>query len=93
MTVAVVAEDAAQLLEASLLVLAFDDGTLVDADANGELPLLARIDDLLNLFAVGFPVAMLLGFMVIFLNMGSLVENVSEFLVLSISAVSQLLEL
>ena len=54
---------------------------------------MSRAAPTLNLFAVGFPVAMLLGFMVIFLNMGVLVENVSSFLTISISAVSQLLEL
>ena len=54
---------------------------------------MSRAAPTLNLFAVGFPVAMLLGFTVIFLNMGVLVENVSSFLLLSISAVSQLLEM
>jgi len=54
---------------------------------------MSRAAPTLNLFAVGFPVAMLLGFTVIFLNMGVLVENVSNFLGLSISAVSQLLKL
>ena len=53
----------------------------------------SRAAPTLNLFAVGFPVAMLLGFAVIFLNMGVLVESVSRFLMLSISAISQLLEL
>jgi len=54
---------------------------------------MSRAAPTLNLFAVGFPVAMLLGFVVIFLNMGNLVENVSSFLALSISKASQLLEL
>ena len=54
---------------------------------------MSRAAPTLNLFAVGFPVAMLLGFMVIFLNMGVLVENVSNFLTISIAALSQLLEL
>ncbi len=54
---------------------------------------MSRAAPTLNLFAVGFPVAMLLGFMVIFLNMGVLVENVSNFLTLSIAAISSLLEL
>ncbi len=54
---------------------------------------MSRAAPTLNLFAVGFPVAMLLGFAVIFLNMGVLVENVSNFLMLSISAVSQMLQL
>ncbi len=38
---------------------------------------MSRAAPTLNLFAVGFPVAMLLGFVVIFLNMGGLQENVS----------------
>ena len=54
---------------------------------------MSRAAPTLNLFAVGFPVALLLGFAVIFLNMGVLVENVSNFLTLSISAISQLFEL
>ena len=40
----------------------------------------SRAAPTLNLFAVGFPVAMLLGFVVIFLSMGGLVENVSRYL-------------
>jgi flagellar biosynthesis protein FliR len=39
---------------------------------------MSRAAPTLNLFAVGFPVAMLLGFVVIFLSMGSLSENVSR---------------
>ena len=54
---------------------------------------MSRAAPTLNLFAVGFPVAMLLGFVVIFLNMGVLVENVSIFLDLSISKAWELLEL
>jgi len=54
---------------------------------------MSRAAPTLNLFAVGFPVAMLLGFTVIFLNMEVLVENVSIFLNQSISALSRLLEL
>ncbi len=54
---------------------------------------MSRAAPTLNLFAVGFPVSMLLGFTVIFLNMGVLVENMSNFLILSISAISQLFEL
>lgn len=54
---------------------------------------MSRAAPTLNLFAVGFPVAMLSGFAVIFLNMGVLVENISNFLTLSISAISQLFEL
>lgn len=37
---------------------------------------MSRAAPTLNLFAVGFPVAMLLGFVVIFLSMGTLQENV-----------------
>ena len=54
--------------------------------------IMSRAAPTLNLFAVGFPVAMLLGFAVIFLNMGNLQENVSSFLQLSLLAVSQLFE-
>ncbi len=54
---------------------------------------MSRAAPTLNLFAVGFPVAMLLGFAVIFLNMGILVENVSTFIDESILKLSQLLEL
>jgi flagellar biosynthetic protein FliR len=54
---------------------------------------MSRAAPTLNLFAVGFPVTMLLGFAVIFLNMEVLVENVSEFLNLSLSMISQLFEL
>lgn len=54
---------------------------------------MSRAAPTLNLFAVGFPVSMLLGFAVIFLNMGVLVENVSMFLNQSILALSRLLEL
>ncbi len=54
---------------------------------------MSRAAPTLNLFAVGFPVAMLLGFAVIFLNMGVLIENVSTFLLLSLEMVSRLLEL
>jgi flagellar biosynthetic protein FliR len=38
---------------------------------------MSRAAPTLNLFAVGFPVAMLLGFVVIFLNMAGLQENVA----------------
>ena len=54
---------------------------------------MSRAAPTLNLFAVGFPVAMLLGFVVIFLNMGVMVENVASFVTLSISAISHLFEL
>jgi flagellar biosynthetic protein FliR len=55
--------------------------------------IMSRAAPTLNLFAVGFPVAMLLGFVVIFLNMGALVENVTSFIELSILKISQLLEM
>ena len=55
--------------------------------------IMSRAAPTLNLFAVGFPVAMLLGFAVIFLNMGVLVENVSSFLVRSLVELSHLLDL
>ncbi len=54
--------------------------------------IMSRAAPTLNLFAVGFPVAMLLGFAVIFLNMDVLVENVTSFLSISLSTVSALLE-
>lgn len=38
---------------------------------------MSRAAPTLNLFAVGFPVAMLFGFVVIFLNMGAVQENVA----------------
>ena len=52
---------------------------------------MSRAAPTLNLFAVGFPVSMLLGFVVIFLNMGALVENVTAFLEMSILKISLLL--
>jgi flagellar biosynthetic protein FliR len=55
--------------------------------------IMSRAAPTLNLFAVGFPVAMLLGFAVIFLNMGVLVENVTTFLDRTLVLISQLLEL
>ncbi|MGB5256520.1 MAG: flagellar biosynthetic protein FliR [Woeseiaceae bacterium] len=54
---------------------------------------MSRAAPTLNLFAVGFPVSMLLGFVVIFLNMGALVENVTAFLEMSILKISLLLEM
>lgn len=51
---------------------------------------MSRAAPTLNLFAVGFPVAMLLGFVVIFLSLGSLTENVSR---LSDAALDMLPEL
>lgn len=53
---------------------------------------MSRAAPTLNLFAVGFPVAMLLGFAVIFLNMGALTEHVRSFLSISLTAISALLE-
>jgi flagellar biosynthetic protein FliR len=41
---------------------------------------MSRAAPTLNLFAVGFPVAMLLGFVVIYLNIGGLQENVVQML-------------
>ncbi len=55
--------------------------------------IMSRAAPTLNLFAVGFPVAMLLGFAVIFLNMGVLVENVSTFIERTLAMISQLLEM
>ena len=54
---------------------------------------MSRAAPTLNLFAVGFPVTMLSGFAVVFLNMNVLVENVAEHLQLALTAVSQLLSL
>lgn len=51
----------------------------------------SRAAPTLNLFAVGFPVAMLLGFVVIFLSMGSLVENVSRYLDVALTMLPVLL--
>ncbi len=53
---------------------------------------MSRAAPTLNLFAVGFPITMLLGFLVIFLNMGVLVESISIFLDQSMLAVSRMLE-
>lgn len=41
---------------------------------------MSRAAPTLNLFAVGFPIAMLLGFVIIYLNIGSLQENLTQFL-------------
>ncbi len=54
---------------------------------------MSRAAPTLNLFAVGFPVAMLLGFAVIFLTMEILLENVAGFLLASLAKVSELFEL
>ena len=53
---------------------------------------MSRAAPTLNLFAVGFPVSMLLGFAVIFLNMGVLAENVSIFIDRTLAMISHLLE-
>jgi len=54
---------------------------------------MSRAAPTLNLFAVGFPVAMLSGFAVIFLNMAVLQENVQAFLSASLAAIAALLEM
>jgi len=55
--------------------------------------IMSRAAPTLNLFAVGFPVSMLLGFVVVFLNMGALVENVVSFLEMTFLKISLLLEM
>ncbi len=60
--------------------------------ANLAFGTMSRAAPTLNLFAVGFPVAMLLGFAVVFLNMDVLLENVRAFLLTSLAAVSALLD-
>lgn len=52
---------------------------------------MSRAAPTLNLFAVGFPVAMLLGFVVIFLNMGNLMANVSLLLDAALTLLPDLL--
>jgi flagellar biosynthetic protein FliR len=54
---------------------------------------MSRAAPTLNLFAVGFPVAMLLGFAAIWLSMGNLTENVSSYISLALLHLSQLLDL
>lgn len=54
---------------------------------------MSRAAPTLNLFAVGFPVAMLLGFVVIFLNMGSLTAIVSLLLQDVLVAIPDLLRI
>ena len=54
---------------------------------------MSRAAPTLNLFAVGFPVAMLSGFGVIFLTMDVMLENINSFLSIALSAVSALLNL
>ncbi len=53
---------------------------------------MSRAAPTLNLFAIGFPVTMLLGFAVIFFSMDVLTQNVALFLGNAMSAVSALLE-
>ena len=55
--------------------------------------IMSRAAPTLNLFAVGFPVSMLLGFTVIFLNMDVLLQNTTTFISLSLSALADLLGL
>ncbi|MEQ9562628.1 MAG: flagellar biosynthetic protein FliR, partial [Woeseiaceae bacterium] len=52
---------------------------------------MSRAAPTLNLFAVGFPVAMLLGFVVIFLNLESLQANVSLFVEQTLTMLPSLL--
>ena len=59
--------------------------------ANLSFGVTSRAAPTLNLFAVGFPVAMLLGFVVIFLNMGNLSGNFSQFLESTLTAIPSLL--
>ena len=54
---------------------------------------MSRAAPTLNLFAIGFPVTMLLGFAVIFLSMDVLMLNVRQFIGEAIQAVSAWLEL
>ncbi len=53
---------------------------------------MSRAAPTLNLFAIGFPVTMLLGFTVIFFSMDGLTQNVGLFLGNALQAVSGLLE-
>jgi flagellar biosynthetic protein FliR len=54
---------------------------------------MSRAAPTLNLFAVGFPITMLLGFTVVFLTMGTLTENMSMFLLEALASISQLFEI
>jgi flagellar biosynthetic protein FliR len=47
---------------------------------NMSFGVMSRAAPTLNLFAVGFPVAMLLGFVIVFLNMAGMQENIALFL-------------
>lgn len=53
---------------------------------------MSRAAPTLNLFAIGFPVTMLLGFAVIFLSMDVMTQNVTLFIGRALEAVSALLE-
>jgi len=53
---------------------------------------MSRAAPTLNLFAIGFPVTMLLGFVVILLSMDVLIQNVGLFIGQALQAVSGLLE-
>ena len=52
---------------------------------------MSRAAPTLNLFAVGFPVSMLLGFVIVFLNMGGVQENVARALSDSVAILPSLL--
>lgn len=52
---------------------------------------MSRAAPTLNLFAVGFPVAMLLGFVIVFLNMAGLQENIALFLEETLAVLPMLL--
>lgn len=54
---------------------------------------MSRAAPTLNLFAVGFPVSMLLGFAVIFFNMDVLLQNTMSFISISLSALADLLDM
>lgn len=60
---------------------------------NFSFGIMSRAAPTLNLFAVGFPVAMLLGFAVIFSNMGNLTANVSQSLAAVLAMLPDLLRL
>ncbi len=52
---------------------------------------MSRAAPTLNLFAVGFPVSMLLGFTVIFFNMDVFLENATNFFSITLSALAEML--
>jgi flagellar biosynthetic protein FliR len=51
---------------------------------------MSRAAPTLNLFAVGFPVAMLLGFVIIYLNIASLEQNIAAFLAAALAMLPEL---